>query len=106
MLQVDSKYDDLNYPVDAIWLDVEYTDGRSKKYFTWDPVTFDDPEKLTKILNAKGRRLITIIDPHLKKDSNYPVFNEAQENNYMVKNKDNDDYEGKYHLIFLQPRYH
>jgi len=94
VLEVDSKYDQLNYPVDAIWLDIEYTDGKSKKYFTWDSISFSDPEKLTSILNSKGRRLITIIDPHLKRDSNYPVFNEAQQNNYMIKNRDNQDYEG------------
>ena len=78
VLQVDSKFDSLNYPVDAIWLDVEYTEGRSKKYFTWDSISFANPEKLITTLNAKGRRLITIIDPHLKKDSSYPVFNEGK----------------------------
>ena len=94
VLQVDGKFDELNFPVDAIWLDVEYTDGRSKKYFTWDSLSFGNPEKLTKVLNSKGRRLITIIDPHLKKDSSYPVYNEAQQNNYLIKNKEGNDYEG------------
>jgi alpha 1,3-glucosidase len=80
--------------LDAIWLDIEYTEGRSKKYFTWDPVTFSDHKTLISNLTTKGRRLIAIIDPHMKKDSGYPTYNEAVENNYLIKNKDGGDYEG------------
>ena len=99
VLQVDDKFDDYNIPVDAIWLDVEYTEGRLKKYFTWDPINFADPQKLTSTLNAKGRRLITIIDPHLKKHVGYPVFKEAQHNHYLVKTKNSQDYEGLFSLL-------
>ena len=91
---VDTGFDEHDIPLDAIWLDIEYTEGRSKKYFTWDPVTFSDHKTLISNLTVKGRRLITIIDPHLKKDSNYPTYNEAVENNYFIKNKDGNDYEG------------
>lgn len=91
---VDTGFDEHDIPLDAIWLDIEYTEGRSKKYFTWDPVTFSDHKTLISNLTTKGRRLITIIDPHLKKESNYPTYNEAVENNYFIKTKDNADYEG------------
>jgi len=91
---VDTGFDEHDIPLDAIWLDIEYTEGRSKKYFTWDPVTFSDHKTLISNLTTKGRRLITIIDPHLKKDSNYPTYNEAVENNYFIKNKEGNDYEG------------
>lgn len=109
---VDLGFDDHDIPLDAIWLDIEYTEGRSKKYFTWDPVTFGNHDTLIANLTSKGniskfeeenynifilgRRLIAIIDPHLKKDSNYPTYNEAVSNNYLIKNKDGNDYEGWY----------
>lgn len=92
--EVDSSFDAQDIPVDAIWLDVEYTEGRSKKYFTWDPVAFSNHRQLIGNLTSKGRRLITIIDPHIKRDSNYPVYNEGVENNYFVKTKDGNDYDG------------
>lgn len=38
--EIDDKFDQHDVPLDAIWLDVEYTEGRSKKYFTWDPHGF------------------------------------------------------------------
>lgn len=66
---------------------------RSKKYFTWDR-NFYDVKALTSNLTSKGRRLITIIDPHIKKDDDYPVFNEAKQNNYFIKTRDGSDYEG------------
>lgn len=92
--EVDNGFDDHDIPLDAIWLDVEYTEDRSKKYFTWDPVAFSDPKTLISNLTSKGRRLITIIDPHIKRDTNYPVYNEALEKGYFIKNKDGSVYDG------------
>ena len=59
-------------PCDAIWLDIEYTD--SKKYFTWNKETFPEAKKLLEELKKEGRKLITIIDPHIKKDETYFVY--------------------------------
>lgn len=66
---------------------------RSKKYFTWDS-GFNDRQELIANLTAKGRRLIAIIDPHVKKDTNYPVYNEAVQNGYFIKTREDRDYEG------------
>lgn len=92
--EVDSSFDAQDIPLDAIWLDVEYTEGRSKKYFTWDPTAFSHHRELITNLTSRGRRLITIIDPHIKRDANYPIYNEGVENNYFVKTKDGNDYDG------------
>ena len=43
---------------------------------------------------SHGRKTVTIIDPHIKKDENYYIFQEAQQNHYYVQNKDGADYEG------------
>lgn len=51
--------------MDVIWLDIEHTD--SKKYFTWDPIHFPTPQKMLEQIEAKGRKMVTIIDPHIKK---------------------------------------
>lgn len=45
-------------------------------------------------LDAHGRKLVTIIDPHIKKDDNYYVFKQAKELGYYTKNKDGNDYDG------------
>lgn len=91
--EIDGKFDEHDIPLDAIWLDIEYTEGRSKKYFTWDS-GFSDVKGLISNLTTKGRRLIPIIDPHLKRDPNYAVYNEAVEKKYFIKTKDGSDYDG------------
>lgn len=39
----------------------------------------------------KGRKLVTIIDPHLKADHGYYVYSEARDNGLIVKNADSGD---------------
>ena len=43
---------------------------------------------------SKGRKMVTIVDPHLKRDDNYQEYREARDKGYMVKNKDGNDYDG------------
>lgn len=83
-------------PVDVMWLDIEYTDG--KKYFTWDPIKFAHPEDMLNNLTSTGRKLVAIIDPHIKREGGYFVHEECLANGYYVKNKDGNVYEGEYFL--------
>jgi len=89
---VDKKMDRHRIPYDVIWLDIEYTDG--KKYFTWDAHTFPDPLGMQKQLDNHDRKLVAIIDPHIKNEANYPVVDEMKSKSLAVKNKDNNIYEG------------
>ena len=69
--------------LDVLWLDIQYTDD--KKYFTWDPTHYGNPEQLVAALTADERKLVTIIDPHIKADSSYSVFSSLQERDFFVK---------------------
>ncbi|CAG8856795.1 13300_t:CDS:2, partial [Gigaspora margarita] len=40
---------------------------------------FPDPEKMQKDLMNKGRKMVTIIDPHIKRDEIYYVYKEAND---------------------------
>lgn len=74
-LTVDAQFDEADIPYDVLWLDIEHTDG--KRYFTWDKQKFPNASRLVAALAASGRRLTTIIDPHIKLDSNFPVYSEV-----------------------------
>lgn len=89
---VDSKFDEHDIPYDVLWLDVEHTDG--KKYFTWDRVLFPNPEEMQNKLASKGRRMVTIVDPHIKRDDSYHIHKEASEKGYYVKDASGRDYDG------------
>lgn len=89
---VDRKMDKFKIPYDVIWLDIEYTDG--KKYFTWDPHTFQNPIAMGEQLDKRDRKLVTIIDPHIKNEGGYHIVDEMKSKGLAVNNKDGDIYEG------------
>ncbi len=89
---VDRKFDKHKIPYDVIWLDIEYLD--SKKYFTWDPLTFSDPADLQNHLDQHSRKLVAIIDPHIKNTPKYPVVDELKSKGLAVKNKEGEIFEG------------
>uniref|UniRef100_A0A673WWJ6 Glucosidase II alpha subunit n=1 Tax=Salmo trutta TaxID=8032 RepID=A0A673WWJ6_SALTR len=89
---VDQGFDEHDIPYDFIWLDIEHTDG--KRYFTWDPHKFPQPKDMLQGLIDKRRKMVTIVDPHIKVDSSYKIHNEIRSKGFYVKNKDGGDYEG------------
>jgi len=64
------------------------------RYFTWDKHFFPDPIAMQDNLAASGRKLVTIIDPHIKRDSNYYIYKEGQEKGLYVMNKDKQEFDG------------
>ncbi|KAI9682469.1 MAG: hypothetical protein M1829_000261 [Trizodia sp. TS-e1964] len=89
---VDRRFDKFKIPYDVIWLDIEYTDH--KKYFTFDPLTFPDPIGMQKQLEKRGRKLVTIIDPHIKNEGGYHIVDQLKSKDLAVKNKEGNIYEG------------
>ena len=64
------------------------------RYFTWDKSHFPTPEKMQGQLADTGRKLVAIIDPHIKQDDKYYVYSEAKRLGHLVKNKDGNDFDG------------
>ncbi|KAJ5365870.1 hypothetical protein N7517_008756 [Penicillium concentricum] len=90
--EVNAKFDKYQIPYDVIWLDLEYTDDR--KYFTWDPLTFPDPKGMQHKLDETERKLVVLIDPHIKNADKYFVSEELRSKNLAVLNKDGEIYDG------------
>lgn len=92
VIQTAENFDVHDLPLDVMWLDIEYTED--KKYFTWDGRKFPNPIEMIHKLSAKGRKLVIIIDPHIKRDPSYFIHNEATKLGYYIKTRDGKDYEG------------
>ncbi|KAF3935329.1 Alpha-glucosidase [Dactylella cylindrospora] len=92
VIDVDKKFDKNDIPYDVIWLDIEYTDG--KRYFTFDPLSFKDPFTMMKHQEKRDRKVVLIIDPHIKNTENYPIVEELKSKDLAVKDKDGNIYEG------------
>uniref|UniRef100_A0A1D1Z7Q4 Probable glucan 1,3-alpha-glucosidase n=1 Tax=Anthurium amnicola TaxID=1678845 RepID=A0A1D1Z7Q4_9ARAE len=89
---VDSGFDEHDIPYDVLWLDIEHTDG--KRYFTWDKALFPNPEEMQNKLLAKGRDMVTIVDPHIKRDESFNLHKEATQKGYYVKDASGRDFDG------------
>ena len=80
-------------PCDAVWLDIEYMDGY--RVFTWNTERFPDPPGMLKRLADNGFRVITIIDPGVKFDPGYWVFDQALELGVLCRTEGGDIYLGQ-----------
>ncbi len=61
-----------NIPCDAIYLDIHYMDGF--RPFTWDRERFPAPAVLIRELSEQGFKVVAILDPGIKVDPSYPVY--------------------------------
>ncbi len=82
-----------NIPCDVIHLDIDYMQGF--RCFTWDIERFPDPARMIKELAAHGFKIVTIIDPGIKVDKSYWVFQQAIEKNLFCRRQDGDYMMGK-----------
>ncbi|QSL64936.1 hypothetical protein MERGE_002240 [Pneumocystis wakefieldiae] len=92
VFHIDNHFDDYGIPYDALWLDIEYSNG--KAYFIWDKDYFPSPNKILKRLDSKKRQLIIIVNPHIKKDEEYHAYKEIKDRELFIKTSKGDVYEG------------
>ncbi|EJD08185.1 alpha-glucosidase [Fomitiporia mediterranea MF3/22] len=94
VLEVQQRFDKDEFPVDAIWLDIDY--ATEHRYFIWEKKRFPDPVEMIKEIEAAGRKMVVIVDPHLKREKDYPIYKEAYDLGILVKESDRKtDYEGQ-----------
>jgi alpha 1,3-glucosidase len=89
---VHGQFESLDIPYDVLWLDIEHTDG--KRYFTWDSFKFPKPKEMQEELAQTGRKMVTIVDPHIKKDDNYAVYKEAHDKKLFIQKPDGSELDG------------
>ena len=68
-------------PCDTLWLDIDYMD--EYRVFTWNHARFPDVPSMLVRLRERGFRVITIIDPGVKYEPGYPIFDEALANHLL-----------------------
>ncbi len=80
-------------PCDVIYLDIDYMDGF--RCFTWDERRFPHPEKMLSDLKEEGFKTVVILDPGIKIDENYQVYQEGVEKDYFCKRANGKYMKGK-----------
>ncbi|NJM10698.1 MAG: hypothetical protein HC889_01140 [Synechococcaceae cyanobacterium SM1_2_3] len=80
-------------PVSALWYDIDYMDGY--RLFTWNRAEFADPAALNGDLKAIGIRAVTIIDPGVKREPGYALYDSGREQAVFCQTASGRDYVGK-----------
>ena len=91
--EIANEFRSRKIPCDAIYLDIDYMDGF--RCFTWNKNHFPDPKRMIAELEEDGFKTVVMIDPGIKVDRDYWVYNEALENGYFCKRGDGPLMHGK-----------
>lgn len=91
--QIADEFRARRLPCDAIWLDIDYMAGY--RIFTFDPSRFPDPKATNDYLHGKGFHSVWMIDPGVKAEPGYPVYDGGNERHLWVRTKDGEDFRGK-----------
>ncbi len=86
------QFTNLDFPLSAIHLDIDYMDGY--RVFTIDKNRFPDMKGLSEKLKSHGVRLIGILDPGVKWDRNYSIYDEGFKNNCFIKDPEGNVIKG------------
>ena len=91
--EIASKFRELQIPCDALYLDIDYMDGF--RCFTWNKDYFPEPKRMVQELAQDGFKSVAIIDPGIKIDKDYWVYQEALAKDYFCKRADGPYMKGK-----------
>lgn len=82
LMEVANSLREKEIPCDTLYLDIDYMDGY--RVFTWNNERFENPEAMIKKLNSMGFKVVTIIDPGVKVDKGYKIYDEGLKNGYFA----------------------
>lgn len=92
-LAIAKGFRDHRIPCDTLWFDIDYMDGY--RVFTFDKKRFPEPKTLTSALSGMGFHNVFMIDPGVKADPGYGVYDSGLKADVYVKNASGGDQLGK-----------
>jgi alpha-glucosidase len=93
VLRVARTFRDKGIPCDAVHLDIHHMDGF--RVFTWDPEGFPDPSRMARELKALGFRVVVILDPGIKIEPGYGVYEDGLARGVFLAYPDGVPYAGE-----------
>ncbi len=79
-------------PCDVLYSDIDYMHGY--RVFTWNKKYFSHPEQMMEKLADRGFKFIPIVDPGIKIDSSWNIFEDGLKKDVYVKYPDGSNYVG------------
>lgn len=79
-------------PCDVIWMDIHYMDNY--KIFTFSPEYFPNPKGINDYLHNKGFKSVWMIDPGVKAENGYFVYDSGTKEDVWVKDSTGKNFKG------------
>lgn len=89
---LDKQFRKHGIPADGLWLDIDYMDRY--KVFTFDKHHFRHPQKALGKLAKAGRKVVPIIDPGVKLEPGYPVYESGKQAGIFCQNTQGNEFVG------------
>ncbi|MBR9760352.1 DUF4968 domain-containing protein [bacterium] len=88
VMEIASGFKSLEIPCDAIYVDIDYMDGF--RCFTWNSAedAYPNPKRMTDALTRDGIKTVAIIDPGIKIDPEYHVYQSGIESDVFCRRMD------------------
>ncbi len=90
MRELAKEFRERDIPCDTLYLDIDYMDGF--RVFTWDGDRFSDPGGLLSELRERGFNVVTVADPGVKVDEDYPTYVEGQKRDLFCKTREGEEF--------------
>ncbi|KAK1367709.1 Alpha-glucosidase 2 [Heracleum sosnowskyi] len=90
--EISKTFRDKGIPCDVIWMDIDYMDGF--RCFTFDKEHFSDPQSLVKDLHDTGFKAIWMLDPGIKQEEGYFVYDTGSEKDLWTQTADGKPFVG------------
>ncbi len=91
--QIAAEFRQRRIPCDVLWVDIDYM--RGYRIFTFDPVKFPDPAKLNRDLHEQAFHTVWMIDPGVKADPDYAVYQSGSAAQAWVTTAEGREFRGK-----------
>jgi alpha-glucosidase len=76
----------------VVWADIDYMDGF--RIFTFNPELFPDPSRLNDYLHGHGFKSVWILDPGVKMEPGYFVYDEGLAGDHFIRQPDGEHFVG------------
>ncbi|WP_246014435.1 glycoside hydrolase family 31 protein [Paenibacillus rhizophilus] len=88
IVRVAKTYREKNIPLDTMHMDIDWMD--EYRVFSWDKsgYKYPNPDKLNEDLNNLNVHQVAITDPGVKKDENFPLYQQGIKGDLFVKKAD------------------
>ncbi len=93
LLAVGREYRQRKLPCDALWLDIGYMEGY--RVYTWSKQRFPDVPRFLKAAQDASFKLVTIVDPGVKLDPGYAVYEAGRARGVFCKTEAGKPYVGQ-----------